>query len=456
MQGVSGSSPLGSTFFLLIKSIMSIKLTSRKAKIIESIFLIILIVTIFVSFFKPIQAGNGEIGIKALPLEIGDRKFYISDDNPFAARGYESFQFRKQSENISFKGGPLYPKILKLISFISIKLFKQSSISTLWNFLTISISSILTFLTVRFVYASGRSLFDERTGIIAMIFFTLSPYTYFYALSGGITIYVLFGTTLCTYTILKIFNHKSKTFLDNKRLFEKIFLFLVLIYMSFLRPSSIIFSIVISLIMASLEIFNLFKYKKCKKLSSFLIFIFIISLVISLNQLWETKNYSIAALNAFSIEGGTFMGFDRDLMRNQIQILLQSSEILKNIEGFLYQVLWKINDFLTGIIDIRDSHNSETTPLLSFLMRVSVGTTLLAPTTYISILGIFIFRKKIINTGLWICLVASIISISPSLIGVAMSRYYYMFITPLILISAMTISKISNTKIIEDVYSNEK
>ena len=91
---------------------------------------------------------------------------------------------------------------------ISIKLFKQSSISTLWNFLTISISSILTFLTVRFVYASGRSLFDERTGIIAMIFFTLSPYTYFYALSGGITIYVLFGTTLCTYTILKIFNKK--------------------------------------------------------------------------------------------------------------------------------------------------------------------------------------------------------------------------------------------------------
>ena len=31
------------------------------------------------SFFKPIQAGNGEIGIKAEPLEIGDRKFYISD-----------------------------------------------------------------------------------------------------------------------------------------------------------------------------------------------------------------------------------------------------------------------------------------------------------------------------------------------------------------------------------------
>lgn len=63
---------------------MSIKLTSRKAKIIEFIFLIFLIVTIFISFFKPIQAGNGEIGIKAVPLEIGDRGFYILDSDPFA------------------------------------------------------------------------------------------------------------------------------------------------------------------------------------------------------------------------------------------------------------------------------------------------------------------------------------------------------------------------------------
>ncbi|CAE19714.1 hypothetical protein PMM1255 [Prochlorococcus marinus subsp. pastoris str. CCMP1986] len=430
---------------------MSIKLTSRKAKIIEFIFLIFLIVTIFISFFKPIQAGNGEIGIKAVPLEIGDRGFYILDSDPFAVdtdftfSGYEPF-----------KGGPLYPNILKGISFISIKLFKQSSTSMLWNLITISISSILTFLTIRFTYASGRLLFDERTGIISMIFFTFSPYSYFYALSGGITIYIMFGTSICTYLILKIFNCKSENYLNNNKTLEKIFLFLVLIYMSLLRPSSIIFCIIVSLIMACLEILNILKYKKDKKLSSFFIFIFIISLVVSFNQLWETRNYSIAALNAFSIEKGTFMGFDRELMRNKIQILLQSSEILKNLEGFLYQVLWKMNDFLTGIIDIRDTHNSETTPLLSFLMRVSVGTTLLAPITYISILGIFIFRRKIINTGLWICLLASIISISPSLIGVAMSRYYYMFITPYILISSMTISKILNTKMIEDFYYNEK
>ncbi len=419
---------------------MSIKLISKKAKIVEAIFLVILIVAIFVSFFKPIQAGHGAIGIKAEPLQIGDRFFYISDNDPFAADNSITFEDFKP-----FKGGPLYPNILKGISFISIKLFKQSSTSMLWNFITISISSILTFFTVRFTYASGRMLFDERTGIIAMIFFTLCPYSYFYALSGGITIYTLFGTTLCTYLILKIFNCNFKNYLNNKKTLEKIFLFIVLIYMSLLRPSSIIFCIVVALIITSLEILNFLKYKKDKKLSSFFIFIFIISLVVSLNQLWETRNYSVFTLNAFSIEKGTFMGLDRDLMRYKIQILFESSEILKNLEGFLYQVLWKMNDFLTGIIDIRDTHDS-TIPLLSFLIRITVGTILLAPITYLSILGIFIFRRKIINTGLWICLLASIVSISPSLIGVAMSRYYYMFITPFVLISAMTISKISNLK----------
>ena len=98
---------------------MSIKLISRKAKIIEAFFLIILVISIFVSFFKPIQAGVGEIGIKAEQLAIGDRYFYISDEDPFAADSHFTFGGDKP-----LRGGPLYPNILKGISFISIKLFK--------------------------------------------------------------------------------------------------------------------------------------------------------------------------------------------------------------------------------------------------------------------------------------------------------------------------------------------
>ena len=289
-----------------------------------------------------------------------------------------------------------------------------------------------------------------------MIFFTFSPYTYFYALSGGITIYTLFGTSLSTYLTLKIFNHLNNNQPNNSRTLEKILLSLTLIYMSLIRPSSIIFSIVISLIMIILEITNLLKFKKPKKLLSFSIFIFVFSLVFSMHQLWDTKNYTIATINIFSFEQGTFMGVDRNVIRNKIEILLQSSEIIKNIEGFLNRFLWKFNDYFTGIIDIRDTHSPQDMALFPFLIRVSIGTTLLAPLTYFSYLGIFIFRKKILKTGLWISLFASFLSVSPSLLGVAMSRYYYMFITPYILISAMTISKIFKYKTIEELQSNEK
>ena len=62
-------------------------------------------------FFKPIQAGIGEIGIKAEPLAIGDRYFYISDKDPFAADSHFTFGGDKP-----LRGGPLYQYILKGIS----------------------------------------------------------------------------------------------------------------------------------------------------------------------------------------------------------------------------------------------------------------------------------------------------------------------------------------------------
>ena len=414
---------------------MSIKLTSKKAKIIEIIFLFFLITSILITFFRPINTTLGKVSINAKPLDIGDRDFYINIIDPLS---------KDRNPGYDHKAGPLYPEILRGISFISIKLFKQSSTSIFWNSIVISIASILTFLNMRFTYPSEKILFDETAGIITMIFFTICPYTYFYALSGGITIYTLFGTTICTYLVLKINYYKNK--LKDKNNINinilKIFLLPILIYMSLLRPSSAIFSFVFSLIMMIYEINNILNLKVKKKLSAFFIFVFVISIIIAINQLFLTKNYSIAALNAFSIEQGTFLGYEREFLRNKITILLQSSDFIKNVEGVIYSFLWKSNDFFTGIIDLRDTHSQFDAPLLSFLIRISAGTILLAPLTYFFLVGVFIFRKYIINSGLVISLVASIVSISPSLIGVAMSRYYYMFFTPFILISAMTISKI--------------
>ena len=419
---------------------MSIAITSKKARKIELIFLLILTFSILISCIKPIQAGNGEIGIKAKPLEIIDRQFYINDAYPLS----------KNSLKIG-KGGPLYPNILKGISFLSLKFFKQSTSSFLWNSITILFSSLLTFLTIRFVYASGKILNNESTGIIAMIIFTFCPYTYFYALSGGITIYTLFGTSLSTFLILKINSYKKFTNKKNSSVLSKIALSIVLIYMSLLRPSSIIFSIVIATLMILFEIKNLLVDKIEKNLASLILFIYTITLIISFHQLWETRIYSLSALNAYTIEGGTFMGFDRGLMREKINFLLQSSNPMKNVSGIIYKILWKTNDFFTGIIDIRDTHKPLDTPLLSFLIRISVGTFFLAPITYIFFIGTFLLRKVILNSGLWISLLACIVSFSPSLIGVAMSRYYYMFITPVILISSMTISKISKQNQLKNI-----
>ena len=413
---------------------MIVKLTSSKAKIIELIFLSLLTLLIMISCFKPIQAGTGKIGIKALPLDIGDRRFYINDEDPFAEEGI-----------VHDKGGPLYPSILKGISFISIKISNQNSISYFWNTLVITFSSILSFLTIRLAYGAGKLLGDESTGIITMVFFTICPYTYFYSLSGGITIYTLFGTTLATYLTLKISRTSSILFHPKNKIIIYIFLSIVLIYMAYIRPSSIIFCEIVSSIIIISQFKNIL-FNKEKKYSTIIIFIFMIPLIIGINELWETKYYSIKAFNAFSNEQGTFLGYERDLIRNKIKILMQSPQLINNLEGFTYNVIWKVNDFFSGIIDIRDTHNPVETPLLSFLIRISIGTFFLAPITYIFFIGLYVLRKNIISSGLWISLTASIISISPSLIGVAMSRYYYMFITPFVLVSAMTISKIYNMK----------
>ncbi len=409
---------------------MKIRLISKKARFIENTFLSLIILVIFISCFKPFLWGPDEIGIKAKKLEIIDRKFYIRDNDPFGKKGYETF-----------RGGPLYPKVLEGISLISIKLFNQSTTSILWNSITIFLSSVLSFFTLRLIYFSGKILDNESTGIFSMAIYTACPYSYLYSLSGGITVYVLFGTSLCTFLILKLIKNRHIKELKNKEIFIKTFLAISIIYLALLRPSSILFGLVINFILIIMEINNLRNKNNSKLILFFSFLILVIPICISIDQLWETKNYAIKAIEAFQAEKGTFMGYSRYMLREKIYDLNTSSNLFLNLKGNLYQILWKINDFFTGIIDIRDTH-TPSIPLLPFLSRVSLGVFYLAPLTYIALLGTILLRKYLFYSGLWICLLATLISISPSLIGVAMSRYYFMFITPIILISSLTINKL--------------
>ena len=419
---------------------MNLKLNSRIAKNVEIFFLITLIFLISISCFLPLPAGRGQVGIKARPLNIIDRYFYINDDHPFSGNGYGEF-----------KGGPLYPKVLESVSFISIKIFKQTTISNFWNTLVIFISSILSFCTLRLFYFSGKNLLNEQTGIIAMAIYAACPYTYFYTLSGGITIYTLFGTSACTYFILKIQNSFDNIHLRENRLFFKIFLSIFLIFMALLRPDSMIFSLIISIILIIKECINFKSYKVKTKLLFLYILFFSIPLAISLHQLWETKMYSIIAIDDFASEQGTFLGYDRDLLREKINIMRNNSELLIKVKSIILQIIWKINDCFTGLIDLRDTHQASSNSLFSFLIRVSIGSLFLAPITYISLVGIFIYKKLFLKTNLWISFVACLFAISPSLLGVSMSRYYFMFITPFILITSVTLNQMYSSKITKNI-----
>lgn len=407
------------------------KIGIDRVNILLLLFLLLLCVSIFVSSFHPIPAGTGEIGVAARTLEIGDRSFYINDLAPFATvKGYESYQ-----------GSFLYPKILEGISFVSIYFFHASTTSFIWNIMLISLCSLLALATGKFLFEIGKLIANERVGLLSMVIYVCCPYTYFYVLSGGITIFVLFGTALVSYILIKIIS--DSTLMMNfsvASIFHIFCLSLGLVFISCLRPSAILFSTVIIVsafcfIIINRKIIDNYVYLICLGLLA-------VVTVISLHQLFLTIDYTKTALDAFVSEPGTFFGYPREVLRENINSLIASEHILSIAQGYLYTVLWKFMDFWSGINDIRDTHSAESfASLFSFFARLSTGFFYFVPLSVIAFLAILLNFRFIISSGLIAPLLASSIAISPSLLGVAMSRYYFMFITPFILLTAILIDQ---------------
>ena len=184
-----------------------------RIKSIEWIFYFLILFFISASIFFSIPIGQGEIGISSNILAIGDRPFYIDDLEPFGDKGYKNY-----GENgISFAGGIFYPKVLEIASFISEKIFNQSTTSTLWNSIVIAFATICSVITHKLLFLIGKLLGGEQTGIICMIIYTICPYTYYYILGGGITNYTLLFTSLLTYSLIKITNQVSYSYLKYKK-----------------------------------------------------------------------------------------------------------------------------------------------------------------------------------------------------------------------------------------------
>ena len=410
---------------------MSLEIRSKKAKYMELAFICALMILLLISAFKAFPAGPGLIGLSTTNLEIGDRPFYINDSNPFGEKGYASF-----------KGSFLYPKVLEIISFLSINVFGQSTTSFAWSGIAVFFTSIIAIVINRIIYASGRLVGGENTGIIAMGLFAISPYTYFYALSGGITMYTLFGVSLSTYLFLSLANNKT-TFGDSW--VEVCILFAALVATSSLRPSAIIFCATVSLSSACYSLLGLIRSRKNKPQLSIILMLSVLSLSIYAHQFIQTSSYSLAAFEAFVREPGTFFGYERFKLSHNINTLFSSDSLFDKAQACIYLLCWKILDFTSGIIDLRDTHSAESFPsLFSFIARIFSGMFYLAPLSLFSTTSILMFWRFFNSKGLSVCIVGAALAVSPSLLGVAMSRYYIMFLSPFLLAASYLISKFPN------------
>ena len=127
------------------------------------------------------------------------------------------------------------------------------------------------------------------------------------------------------------------------------------------------------------------------------------------------------------------------------EALNQDYDKLSNIfKQYFYIVIWKINDFIAGMLDIRGTHTvfqvNNLPPLFPFLMRVTTGIFYLIPVNALSFFGIIYFRKLILTSGLWIPVLASLLSISPSILGYSNSRFLIMFYPPFFIIAGLMLS----------------
>ena len=96
---------------------------------------------------------------------------------------------------------------------VTLKTFGYDSKSIIWNSIVISITSILTIGSLIMIANSAWLFFGKRVARITSWIFVICPYTLYYAMDGGLTMYILFGISAVTYTISKsmIFNEVRGT-----------------------------------------------------------------------------------------------------------------------------------------------------------------------------------------------------------------------------------------------------
>ena len=387
-----------------------------------------------------------EVGINSKNLYIGDRDFYINDEDPIKGEiGADGTTFGGLKYE-KLHGNPLYPNLLKIPSYISI-LFGQSTTSKLWNAILITLTAIAAIFINFLIQKCGVLINNPKVGVIASYLFMLCPYTYIFVLTGNISIYALLGTTITTYGVLDFFRSIKTN--NNESLRSLFILTFGLIWSILVRPNGI--ALYLGTIFIAIIYFFKTKeplefFKRRKKLLFLFIILNVFLLSLTLNQFFYTKEYIGLAIYDYSNDVQSFFGYPSNLLREKIDILLNNDNIFSNLRAIIYLCIWKISNFLLGINDIRNSYSNSVLPNIDlFIIRIMTGTFYFLPMSTFAIISLFFFNKKLISKGLIICIFASFLSISPNLIGVALSRYYFCYLTPFLLAAAVSFYELKKT-----------
>lgn len=395
----------------------------------ELIYICLLATLIIISYFFSIPTDSTNAGLSSEELALGDRLFYISEDG----KG-----FGYNIENKNYTGNFLYPYILKAITFAA-NIFGEDQYSVTWNTIAIFLTSMISLISLRLLRLSSLFLFNERVSIVASLIFIVNPYSYFYSITGGITNYLILGVSFVFY-LFSSYCSKIKKIEYSDNLKDLFLICFGCVYLSCLRPTGSFFSFSILFIFLFKYLRKIIKNENQRKgyIPLFIILISIFFVGLNFNQ---TLNYTFLNVSLFQIEEGNFFGFPRNNIRENLELM--QFGILNQLKAAFYLILWKVTDFISGLSDIRDTHSAfMITPFTPFLFRVITGLFFLYPLNLFCTLGILSNRKLIIKSDLWIILCATFIALSPSIIGIANSRYLIMFYTPLLIFGAKFLSDI--------------
>ena len=257
--------------------------------------------------------------------------------------------------------------------------------------------------------------------------------------------YLMLGTSLITYLISNssIFNKKYQSigFVNTY-----IYIFFAILYISSLRPTGAIFGISIITILLATTIIKL-RLKKIllsKKDLIKIISIFFITLLFCTYQLFAVKSYLSFSVNQFLNEQGLFFGMSRNLLRERLDF---ENVYTLNFKNIIYLTLWKLSEFIGGLSDIRDTHSTSISrPLFPFLARVFTGLFIIYPINLLAFASFFRFWRRIIDSGLFIVVISVFISLMPSIVGVALSRYLMMVYPPIIICASSILYEINRKK----------